>query len=60
MKTTNENDIENLLDNEIDNEIDIENLLDNEIDLDNLSEDGIIKLLGACCLHGTNTEYINK
>ena len=32
----------------------------NEIDLENLSEDEIMKLLGACCLFGTNTEYINK
>ena len=41
-------------------EIDIKNLSDDEIDLENLSEDEIMKLLGACCLHGTNTEYINK
>jgi len=42
------------------NKIDIKNLSDDEIDLENLSEDEIMKLLGACCLHGTNTEYINK
>ena len=42
------------------NEIDIDSLSDNEIDLENLSEDEIMKLLGACCLPGTNTEYINK
>ena len=32
----------------------------NEIDLENLSDDKIMELLGAYCLHGTNTEYINK
>ena len=42
------------------NEINIENLSEDEIDLENLSEDEIMKLLGACCLFGTNTEYINK
>ena len=32
----------------------------NEIDIENLSDDQIMELLGACCLFGTNIEYINK